>query len=138
MNLQRLSKKQNPASRKKSIHQRWISNRTMEKLRKRIAFILCLVMMLPTVYIDAGLQVMADEQQEAVAYDPDKIDVWDFGAEQLEPDLYNNMLQADTINAWYPGVAPGLANAHLASFAQTVSGYDLAFSDGGLSTSHEL
>lgn len=36
-----------------------------------------------------------------------KTDVWDFGAEQLDTFLYNNMLDEAAINAWYPGVAPG-------------------------------
>ncbi|WP_066220117.1 pectinesterase family protein [Formosa haliotis] len=39
-----------------------------------------------------------------------KTDVWDFGAEQLDPFLYNNMLDESTINAWYPGVTPGTSN----------------------------
>lgn len=32
-----------------------------------------------------------------------KADVWDFGGQQLDTDLYNNKLNAATINAWYPG-----------------------------------
>lgn len=31
-----------------------------------------------------------------------KLDVWDFGAEQLDSSLYNNHLDVATINAWYP------------------------------------
>lgn len=31
------------------------------------------------------------------------IDVWDFGAEQLNPAIYNNKLSVAIINAWYPG-----------------------------------
>ncbi|WP_370479154.1 pectinesterase family protein [Tamlana flava] len=38
-----------------------------------------------------------------------KTDVWDFGAQQFDPVLYNNMLTEDKINAWYPGIAPGTA-----------------------------
>lgn len=30
-----------------------------------------------------------------------KIDVWDFGAEQLDPSVYNNQLTVDIINSWY-------------------------------------
>ncbi len=41
------------------------------------------------------------------AYVP-KIDAWDFGAEQLDANLYNNNLDVNTINAWYSGsIAPG-------------------------------
>lgn len=32
------------------------------------------------------------------------IDVWDFGAEQLDPEKYNNMLNESIINSWYPDV----------------------------------
>ena len=35
------------------------------------------------------------------AYVP-KIDVWDFGAQQLDAALYNNNLDVAAINAWYP------------------------------------
>lgn len=31
----------------------------------------------------------------------DKIDVWDFGAEQLDGETYNNRLSVDIINGWY-------------------------------------
>lgn len=31
-----------------------------------------------------------------------KVDVWDFGAEQLDTNIYNNVLNEDVINAWYP------------------------------------
>ncbi len=36
----------------------------------------------------------------AAAYDPAKIDVWDFGAEQLDESVYNNQLTVDEINSW--------------------------------------
>ena len=29
------------------------------------------------------------------------IDVWDFGAEQLDPAVYNNLLNTTVINGWY-------------------------------------
>jgi hypothetical protein len=35
------------------------------------------------------------------------IDVWDFGATQLNNATYNNMLNENAINAWYSGVTPG-------------------------------
>lgn len=38
----------------------------------------------------------------------DKIDVWDFGAEQLDTEKYNNKLSESIINGWYgSSVAPG-------------------------------
>jgi pectin methylesterase-like acyl-CoA thioesterase len=37
-----------------------------------------------------------------------KIDVWDFGAEQLDPNFYNNRLDSATINSWYATtITPG-------------------------------
>ncbi|ULC59034.1 pectinesterase family protein [Flaviramulus sp. BrNp1-15] len=41
-----------------------------------------------------------------------KSDVWDFGAEQLDEVLYNNMLTEDKINAWYTGVTPGTSGVN--------------------------
>jgi len=37
-----------------------------------------------------------------------KIDVWDFGAQQLDTAIYNNKLTVEIINAWYAGtITPG-------------------------------
>ena len=48
-----------------------------------------------------------------------KIDVWDFGAEQLDSSKYNNMLTADTINSWYgDSVAAGSEGATIGSFTE--------------------
>jgi len=74
----------------------------------------------------------APTEEPTVEYDPNKIDVWDFGAEQLDADTYNNMLTVDIINSWYPGVEPGTKGPTLASF---VCG-DIAFNDGGFSATH--
>ena len=51
-----------------------------------------------------------------------KTDVWDFGAKQLDPALFNNKLSETSINAWYSAV-PGTANVNMpASFtAQELS-----------------
>ena len=47
-----------------------------------------------------------------------KIDVWDFGLEQLDPEKYNNMLTADIVNSWYPAdVEVGSTGATINSFA---------------------
>ena len=46
-----------------------------------------------------------------------KIDVWDFGAEQLDSSKYNNMLTAEKINGWYDdSVAAGSEGATIGSF----------------------
>jgi len=45
-----------------------------------------------------------------------KTDVWDFGAEELDPVLYNNMLDETKINAWYDGaITPGTSGNVLAT-----------------------
>ena len=41
------------------------------------------------------------------------IDVWDFGATQLNNATYNNMLNESAINAWYSGVTPGTTGISL-------------------------
>lgn len=50
-----------------------------------------------------------------------KIDVWDFGAEQLDANLYNNKLDETKINAWYDGsITPGSSNNVLPSWSEGV------------------
>ena len=45
-----------------------------------------------------------------------KSDVWDFGAEQLDEVLYNNMLNESKINAWYDSaIIPGTASINTPS-----------------------
>ena len=45
-----------------------------------------------------------------------KADVWDFGAEDLDPVLYNNMLTVEKINAWFDaGITPGTSGNVLPS-----------------------
>lgn len=57
-----------------------------------------------------------------------KIDVWDFGAEQLNTALYNNMLSVDIINSWYPDtVEKGSTGAVIYSFATE----DIMFNSSG-------
>ena len=47
-----------------------------------------------------------------------KIDVWDFGLEELDPEKYNNMLTKDIVNSWYPAdVEIGSTGATINSFA---------------------
>ena len=66
------------------------------------------------------------------------IDVWDFGAQQLDPTIYHNRLSKDVINSWYPGVTTGpeVLGKYLDSFS--VDGGDFVFSDGGFTSKHRL
>ena len=67
-------------------------------------------------------------------FDSSKVDVWDFGAENLG-DAYNNRLDADTINGFY-SVEAGSTGVNIASFS--VDDGDFVFNDGGYSTTHRL
>ncbi|MFB6341715.1 pectinesterase family protein [Saccharicrinis sp. FJH62] len=50
-----------------------------------------------------------------------KIDVWDFGAEQLDENTYNNNLTVDVINSWYnESIATGSSGNVLPSFSAGV------------------
>lgn len=65
-----------------------------------------------------------------------KIDVWDFGAEQLDESVYNNLLTVDEINSWYPaGTAAGTDGNTLPSFQ---SGTGITFNDGGKPNTHRI
>ncbi|WP_051650696.1 pectinesterase family protein [Lachnoclostridium phytofermentans] len=66
------------------------------------------------------------------------IDVWDFGAEQLDPTIYNNKLSVDVINNCYPSVASGSSIISRTLPGFSIDGGDFMFSDGGFSTSHRL
>ncbi len=47
-----------------------------------------------------------------------KIDIWDFGAAELDSEQYNNLLTVDIINNWYPDtVEAASAGANILSFA---------------------
>ena len=64
------------------------------------------------------------------------IDVWDFGAEEMESTetvKYNNKLNADIINSWYPGVEPGSSGIALPSFEvkDENGNIDFVFDAGG-------
>ncbi len=53
-----------------------------------------------------------------------KSDVWDFGAVQLDPVLYNNMLDELAINSWYDAaISPGTSGINLPSFNAGDLGY---------------
>ncbi len=73
----------------------------------------------------------------AMAAGTDKIDVWDFGAEQLDESVYNNRLTVDEINSWYPDdVTAGTEGNTIPSF--TSSDGSLSFSDGGKPNTHRI
>lgn len=58
-----------------------------------------------------------------------KIDVWDFAADQLDPELHNNHLDEAAINAWYdPSITPGTSGIVLPS---TISMGLLSWTGGG-------
>ena len=67
----------------------------------------------------------------ATEYDRNKIDVWDFGPTALDETKYNNMLDVDTINSWYEGIAPGTAGIN---FPTTFTAGDLSFVNGKVSS----
>lgn len=69
------------------------------------------------------LHGMSIENAAAIEPSNGKIDVWDFGAEQLDANLYNNKLDEATINAWYDSsITPGSASTSniLPSFSSGV------------------
>ncbi len=66
---------------------------------------------------------------EPVTPSSNKIDVWDFGAEQLDAEKYNNMLTVDEINSWYPAATPGSTGVTTANF--TTSDGQLSFNGDG-------
>ena len=61
--------------------------------------------------------------------DSGKIDVWDFGAEQLDTGIYNNKLNEDIINGWYSGTTAGTTGVTLLGF--TTEDGELVFNDNG-------
>lgn len=69
-----------------------------------------------------------------------KIDVYDFGAEQLDESIYNNQLTEGIINSWYTGVEPGSTSVNIASWRvlDAASNVLLEFNDGGFPTTHRL
>lgn len=61
--------------------------------------------------------------ENAAIIDPSngKIDVWDFGAEQLDANLYNNKLDETKINSWYDAsITPGSSGNVFPSFTEGV------------------
>lgn len=74
-------------------------------------------------YPTAEIYLHGMSVENAAIIDPSngKIDVWDFGAEQLDANLYNNQLDETKINAWYDGsITAGSANNTLPSWSEGV------------------
>lgn len=71
------------------------------------------------------------------AIDFEKIDVWDFGAEQLDSARYNNKLSADNINSMYPGIASGTKGPAIPAAGFNFNDGELLFITAG-KTNHRL
>ena len=59
------------------------------------------------------LHGLSIENAAEVATSNGKIDVWDFGAEQLDAATYNNKLDAATVNAWYDSSITAGSSGHV-------------------------
>ena len=67
------------------------------------------------------LHGMSIENAATIVASNGKIDVWDFGAEQLDVNSYNNQLNETKINAWYSStITPGTSGHVLPSFTEGV------------------
>ncbi len=62
-----------------------------------------------------------------------KIDVWDFGAEELDSSKYNNKLTVDVINGFYSGQTAGASGATIGSY-----GTDEIFFNAGGKTNNRI
>ena len=61
---------------------------------------------------------LPEAAETPVAIGNGKIDVWDFGLEELDTEKYNNMLTVDQVNGWYDeSVAAGSTGVNINSFA---------------------
>ncbi|MGJ5642164.1 pectinesterase family protein [Formosa sp. S-31] len=57
------------------------------------------------------------------------IDVWDFGAEQLDSNSYNNQLSETIINSWYDGISEVTTQVNLPSFTAGALSFTTGSSD---------
>jgi len=87
--------------------------------------------------VEPGTPVIPEEPAETTG---NKIEVWDLGGEQLDSSVYENKLNADIINGWYPGVEGGTKGANLATFQvkDAEGNVEFGFNDGGKATTHRL
>jgi len=60
-----------------------------------------------------------------------KTDVWDFGAVELDSNLYNNNLTVATINSWYGSIAAGTTATLLPTGTLTLTAGVLTLTTGG-------
>ncbi|WP_228852397.1 pectinesterase family protein [Aegicerativicinus sediminis] len=71
------------------------------------------------------LHGMSIENEAAVEPSNGKIDVWDFGGEQLDAELYNNRLDETKINSWYDAsITPGSSGNVLPSWTEGALGWN--------------
>jgi len=95
---------------------------------KKVVAFSCAFLLLAT-YIIPSMSITA------YAADPvavDKIDVWDFGAAQLDANIYNNKLTAAIINSWYPaGTVVDKAGPTLPTTGFNVDNGDLTLTANG-------
>ena len=81
------------------------------------------IILIISLALTLSVQVIAWGQNEKP-----KIDVWDFGAEQLDENNYNNCLTVDIINNWYPeSITLGSSGNTLPSFTSGI----LSWTGGG-------
>ena len=59
-----------------------------------------------------------------------KVQVWDFGAELLDAQMYENMLSVDEINSWFPDVVTGTSGVQMSSWTASDS-CNIRFDGGG-------
>ena len=76
------------------------------------------ITVLGTSYLNS-IVVVPKEVIDVPELDTSLIDVWDFGAEQLDSAKYNNMLDEDEINSWFPDKEPGTEGVALLGFTST-------------------
>lgn len=89
-----------------------------------------------TAFAEGQTAVLPEVQTPATV--DSKTDVWDFGAAQLDENVYNNRLTADVINSWYAAEG-GTKGLNIATFT-VLDGENVAFAfeDGGYATTHRL
>lgn len=92
-------------------------------MRKTIYTLITLVLLAPTLFGATDTQ-------------PQRPQIWDFGAVSFDRTKYENMLTTGEINGWMPAAIPGAANAYISDFLSS-KGVNLSFNGHGGKT-HRL
>ncbi|UXP31759.1 pectinesterase family protein [Reichenbachiella agarivorans] len=87
---------------------------------------------------DLYLPTISIEYAPAVAELNGLTEVWDFGAEQLNEELYINNLNVDVMNAWFPGVDPGTRAQNIGGFTNGVLTFVGVAGSDRIRTTNEL